>query len=160
MVSSWCCFDCCSQVPPSNSDVYPWILALGGSGIVVGLATYGYNIMRVLGVKCAHITPSRGFCMETATAFVISVGSALGLPLSTTHTITGATAGGGIAEGRWKALNWVSGGSAHCTGSKTWSCLSGAARCLHPSFLDLPCTPGVRSTMHSLAFKICRLWTH
>jgi phosphate/sulfate permease len=42
------------------SDTELWILALGGSGIVVGLATYGYNIMRVLGVKCTHITPSRG----------------------------------------------------------------------------------------------------
>ena len=37
-----------------------WILALGGTGIVVGLATYGHNIIRVLGVKATSITPSRG----------------------------------------------------------------------------------------------------
>ena len=37
-----------------------WILALGGTGIVVGLATYGQNIIRVLGVKATSITPSRG----------------------------------------------------------------------------------------------------
>jgi sodium-dependent phosphate transporter len=58
--------------------VYQWVLALGGAGIVIGLATYGYNIMRVLGVKCTHITPSRGFCMETATALVVSIGAAVG----------------------------------------------------------------------------------
>mgnify|MGYP001807758182 CR=1 FL=1 len=55
MLTACCCCCCCCCCP----QVAPWLLALGGAGIVVGLATYGYNIMRVLGVKCTHITPSR-----------------------------------------------------------------------------------------------------
>ena len=44
----------------SKSETPRWVLALGGVGLVLGLATYGYNIMRVLGIKIARMTPSRG----------------------------------------------------------------------------------------------------
>lgn len=43
---------------------------IGSTGIVIGLATWGWRIMRVLGVKMTCITPSRGFTMETTTALV------------------------------------------------------------------------------------------
>ncbi|CAM9351711.1 unnamed protein product, partial [Sphacelaria rigidula] len=62
-----------------------WILALGGAGIVVGLALYGYKIISAIGVKIAKITPSRGFAIELGSAMMIIIGSRLEIPLSTTH---------------------------------------------------------------------------
>jgi sodium-dependent phosphate transporter len=82
----------------SKSTVPVWILVVGGAGIVLGLATYGYKIMRVLGVKMTKLTNSRGYCVELAAAFVIIIGSRYGLPLSTTHCLVGAVTGVGLVE--------------------------------------------------------------
>jgi len=76
-----------------------WILALGGFGIVVGLGTYGYNIIRAIGVKLTKITPSRGYAIELGSATTIVLGSVYGIPLSTTHCQVGATVGVGLLEG-------------------------------------------------------------
>lgn len=82
-----------------------WILFLGGIGIVIGLATYGYKVIETIGSKITEITPSRGFAAELGAASTIILGSKLGLPLSTTHTVVGAIIGVGFARGV-NALNF------------------------------------------------------
>jgi PiT family inorganic phosphate transporter len=76
-----------------------WILLLGGTGIVIGLATLGYRVMRTIGTKITELTPSRGFCAELAAASTVVIASRLGLPVSTTHIIVGAVLGVGFARG-------------------------------------------------------------
>ncbi|KAK9830393.1 hypothetical protein WJX72_011509 [[Myrmecia] bisecta] len=90
---------------PTQTSVEDWILALGGAGIVVGLATYGYKIIRVLGVKSVKVTNARGFCLELATAITVILASRYGLPVSTTQVITGAVLAVGLFEGA-KGVNW------------------------------------------------------
>ncbi|PRW32920.1 phosphate transporter [Chlorella sorokiniana] len=84
----------------SEAEVPTWILVVGGAGIVLGLATYGYKIMRVLGVKMVKLTNSRGFIVEMSAAAIVIIGSRYGLPLSTTHTLVGAVTGVGLLEGK------------------------------------------------------------
>lgn len=90
----------------SKIDVPIWILALGGSGIVVGLATYGVKIMDVLGKKITYISPMRGFAAELSTALVVSFASKYGFPISSTQCITGAVIGISLCDKKLKDLNW------------------------------------------------------
>lgn len=76
-----------------------WILALGGGGIVVGLATLGYKVMQTIGTKITELTPSRGFCATLAAAATVVLASRTGLPVSTTHIAVGAVIGVGLARG-------------------------------------------------------------
>jgi PiT family inorganic phosphate transporter len=83
----------------AKAPVEPWMLAIGGFGIVVGLATWGYRVMETVGKKITELTPSRGFAAELAAATTIVVASRLGIPVSTTHILVGAVFGVGLARG-------------------------------------------------------------
>ena len=93
-----------------------WALALGGTGIVIGLATWGWRVIETIGTKITELTPSRGFAAEFGAATTIVMASRLGLPISTTHTLVGAVLGIGFARGlgavnltttRDIAISWV-----------------------------------------------------
>ncbi len=76
-----------------------WVLLVGGTGIVVGLATMGYRVMQTIGTKITALTPTRGFCATLAAAATVVIASRTGLPVSTTHVAVGAVIGVGLARG-------------------------------------------------------------
>ena len=69
----------------TKSEVQKWVLALGGAGIVVGLALYGYKLIISLGYRMTKVSPSRGFAIELSAATVVVVASFIGIPISTTQ---------------------------------------------------------------------------
>jgi sodium-dependent phosphate transporter len=113
-----------SGVIPKKTNVDLWILAFGGVGIVIGLWTYGYHIMRSLGNRVTLMSPSRGFSMELGSVITVIMATRLSklqcfskqkflltpnspeLPVSTTQCITGAIVGVGLCNGDWRAINW------------------------------------------------------
>ncbi len=88
-----------SGIVGAQSPLPIWILVLGGTGIVVGLATFGKHVIATVGRKITQLTPSRGFAAELAAATTIVIASGTGIPVSTTHTLVGAVLGVGLARG-------------------------------------------------------------
>jgi PiT family inorganic phosphate transporter len=83
----------------SKSALPSWVLLVGGIGIVIGLATFGYKVIATVGKSITELTPSRGFAAEIAAAGTVVLASFTGIPISTTHTLVGAVLGVGFARG-------------------------------------------------------------
>ncbi|MDC8830104.1 inorganic phosphate transporter [Alteromonas gilva] len=100
----------------SSAKLAPWVLPLGGFGIVAGLALFGHRVIATIGEGITHLTPSRGFAAEMAAACTVVIASGTGLPISTTQTLVGAVLGVGLARGvsalnlgivRNIAISWI-----------------------------------------------------
>ena len=82
-----------------KSSLPLWILLIGGFGIVLGLATFGYRVMQTIGSKITELVPTRGFSAELAAAATVVIASRTGIPVSTTQIAVGAVMGVGLARG-------------------------------------------------------------
>ncbi len=82
-----------------------WIEMSAYSAIAMGTAMGGWRIVKTMGTKITKLAPFGGFCAETGGAMTILFASALGVPVSTTHTITGAIVGVGASR-RLAAVRW------------------------------------------------------
>ena len=83
----------------------PWVIFISAATMGIGTMTGGWKIIKTLGMKLTRLEPQHGFAAETAAATSIEVASRLGIPLSTTHTISTAIMGVGAAEGTRK-VRW------------------------------------------------------
>ncbi|NMB75131.1 MAG: inorganic phosphate transporter [Myxococcales bacterium] len=83
-----------------------WIIFLCHAMIAAGTLFGGFRIVRTMGMKLTKLEPINGFAAETGGGVTILAVSELGIPVSTTHTITGAIVGVGLDKG-WRSVRWA-----------------------------------------------------
>jgi inorganic phosphate transporter, PiT family len=90
----------------SSFEIPVWVIFSCYTAIALGTMTGAWKVIRTLGVGLTHLKPVQGFCAETAGATTLMFASFLGIPVSTTHTITGSIIGVGVTRSfgsvRWK----------------------------------------------------------
>ncbi len=82
-----------------------WVVMACQSAMALGTLMGGWRIVRTMGLRITKLTPMQGFCAETGGAATLFAATFLGVPVSTTHTITGAIVGVGAAR-RMSAVRW------------------------------------------------------
>jgi len=106
----------------ANLHVPVWVVLLCGSVIALGTAIGGWRVIRTLGSKLADLTPVEGFAAETGAGLVLQLAASAGVPVSTTHTITGSIFGVGSVRSL-RRVRWMLG-----------------AKIVYAWVLTLPCT--------------------
>src|SRR5436190_12577063 len=82
-----------------------WVVLTCQAAMGLGTLFGGWRIVRTMGLRITKLTPMQGFCAETGGAATLFIATFLGVPVSTTHTITGAIVGVGAAR-RVSAVRW------------------------------------------------------
>lgn len=90
---------------PSDVHVSLWMILACHAAIALGTLSGGWRIVKTMGSKITKLKPVGGFCAETSAALTLFGNSYLGIPVSTTHTITGAIMGVGATH-RLSAVRW------------------------------------------------------
>ncbi|MGH7520264.1 MAG: inorganic phosphate transporter [Gemmatimonadales bacterium] len=90
----------------TSADQIPmWVILSAHAAIGLGTLSGGWRIVKTMGQRITKLTPFGGFCAETSGAITLFIASHFGIPVSTTHTITGAITGVGAAQ-RFSAVRW------------------------------------------------------
>jgi PiT family inorganic phosphate transporter len=90
---------------PNGFHVPLWVVLSCQAAMALGTLFGGWRIVHTMGSKITRLSPMRGFCAETGGAITLFLATWLGVPVSTTHTITGAIVGVGAAR-RTSAVRW------------------------------------------------------
>ena len=95
-----------------GSDFYVpfWVVLVCQAAMALGTLIGGWRIVKTMGSRITRLKPVQGFCAETAGAMTLYLATSFGVPVSTTHTITGAIMGVGAAR-RVSAVRWGIAGS-------------------------------------------------
>jgi PiT family inorganic phosphate transporter len=92
-------------VDPAEMYIPVWVIAACGAVIALGTAIGGWRVISTLGSKLTHLTPVEGFSAETSAGAVLQIAAYFGIPVSTTHTITGGVLGAGCVKSA-KRVRW------------------------------------------------------
>ena len=115
-----------------------WVVLSCHAAIALGTMFGGWRIVKTMGQKVAKLRPVDGFCAETSAAITLFISSTFGIPVSTTHTITGSIMGIGAMR-RLSAVRWG------VAGKIVWAW-----------FMTIPCAAIISAIIYLLASWVVR----